>query len=77
MVSEAKVVEALVCGTSYSGFKSRQIPLNGRCRCRRSLLEEYGRQLVLKTRIQQTVGVPYGKQATIPPSSSFPPEAEK
>lgn len=31
MVSEAKVVEALVCGTSHSGFKSRQTPLNGRC----------------------------------------------
>ncbi|WP_277926720.1 MULTISPECIES: hypothetical protein [Nostoc] len=31
----------------------------------------------LENQVQQTVGVPYGKQATIPLSSSFPPEAEK
>jgi hypothetical protein len=49
MVSEAKAVAALVCGTSHSGFDSRQTP------SRKMPLN--GRQLVLKTRVQVTVKV--------------------
>lgn len=62
VVSEVKAVETLVCGTSQSGFKSRQTP------SRKMPLN--GRQPVLKTGVQATVGVPFGKAApTIPPSS--------
>lgn len=62
MVFEVKAVETLVCGTSQSGFKSRQAPLGK--------MPLNGQQLVLKTRVWANC------RGSIPPSSFYALEGD-
>ena len=61
MVSEVKTVETLVCGTSHSGFDSRQTPSEDAAKWSATDFEHQGR---VKPR------------GSIPPSSFHPLKAE-